>query len=463
MADHSAIKECDIRGPFPESVSVPLFELAGRNFAARVASRAFPPMGANTVVVGGDGRASTPVLRAALTEALLGSGVSVFDLPGALPTPMLYWARETIAAQSVAIVTASHSPPSWNGLKVMNGPLPPMPDEIRELAADRAAPARGQGKRHRVDGALECYLATRMAPWAAGGLERLAIAVDPGGGCQSGVASRAFAELGASVYAVNDRLDPEFRSRHPDCANPAHLEALAGVTRSTGAAMGVAFDGDGDRLAIIDDRARHVPPEKIAMLLADGPLALGPGDALVMDIKASMHLERAVERRGARAIRMKSGHAYMKRAVITEGAVLGTEVSGHHFFGALRGIDDPLHAALMLAAWLAGGDAPLSERVDALPVFHLSPDLRLRIPAEDIDALLASLPERFPEARAELLDGVRLVWPEGWLLARRSITEAACTLRFEGDDAGALASIKARFVGAYPAFRSAVAGAGRSS
>lgn len=463
MADRSAIKECDIRGSYPDSVSAPLFELAGRSFGARVASRAFPQMGAGTVVVGGDGRASTPALRAALTGALVASGASVFDFPGPLPTPMLYWARDAIAAQAVAIVTASHSPPDWNGLKVMNGPLPPTPEDIRELAADPAASARGEGKLHRVDGALAWYLAARMAPWAAGRWERMSIAVDPGGGCQSGVASRTFTDLGAKVHAINDRLDPEFRSRHPDCANPRHLEALVGATRGTRAAMGVAFDGDGDRLAVIDDRGRHVAPEKVAMLLVEGPLAVGPGDVLVMDIKASMHLERAVERRGARAIRMKSGHAHMKRAVITEGAVLGTEVSGHHFFGALRGIDDPLHAALMLAAWLAGSDDSLSERVDALPVLHLSPDLRLRVPADEIEVLLASLPERFPEARVERLDGVRLVWPEGWLLARRSITEAACTLRFEGDDAAALASIKARFVGAYPSLRSVVEAAGAST
>jgi phosphomannomutase len=146
----------------------------------------------------------------------------------------------------------------------------------------------------------------------------------------------------------------------------------------------------------------------------------------------------------------------MKRAVIEHGAVLGTEVSGHHFFGALHGIDDPLYGALMLAAWLAEGKVALSDRVDALPAFHLSPDLRLRIGGDEIDALLRSLPESFPDARAELIDGVRLVWPEGWMIARRSITEAACTLRFEGSDAAALQAIKARFVGAYPALRAAV-------
>lgn len=456
MVDYTAIKECDIRGPCPDAVDAPLLELAGRNLAARMASRPFAGTAASTVVVGGDGRRSTPGLRAALVAGLVAEGASVFEVPEPLPTPALYWAREMLAAQAVAIVTASHSPPQWNGLKLMNGPLPPTPEEVRELANELSASSRGAGRVHRFDGVSGCYRAARIAPWTARGLADFAVAVDAGGGCQSGVASSVFAELGARVHAVYDRLDPEFRERHPDCAIPAHLTVLAAATRASGAAMGVAFDGDGDRLAVIDDRGRHVAPEKVAMLLVDGPLAFAKGDVLVLDVKASMQLERCVERRGGRALRVKSGHAYMKRAVIEQGAVLGTEVSGHHFFGALHGIDDPLHGALMLASWLAESGTPLSERVDALPAFHLSPDLRLRIAAAEIEALLKSLAERFPDATVERIDGVRLVWPEGWLIARRSITEAACTLRFEGVDAAGLASIRARFVAAYPALRAAI-------
>lgn len=456
MADCPAIKECDIRGPCPDEVHAALFALAGRNFGQAVVSRAFAGRNPHTVVVGGDGRATTPELRAALQRGLIEAGASVFEVPGAVPTPALYWTREMFAAQAVAIVTASHSPPHWNGLKVMQGPLPPTPADILALAADPPAPLRQGGNRHLVSGALDCYRAARLAPFAAAGLAGLGVAVDPGGGCQAGVASRTFRELGASVTALHDELDPAFRQRHPDCAVPKNLTALAQHVPAVGAAMGAAFDGDGDRLAIIDDRGRFVAAEKVAMLLVDGPLALAPGDVVVLDVKASMQLERAVERRGGIALRMRSGHAYMKRAVIERGAVLGSEVSGHLFFGALGGIDDPLHAALLLARWLAEGGVALSERVDALPAFHLSPDLRLRIAADEIDALLESLPERFPDAEVQRIDGVRLVWPEGWLIARRSITDALCTLRFEGADATALDSIRARFAGAYPALRSAL-------
>jgi phosphomannomutase/phosphoglucomutase len=153
----------------------------------------------------------------------------------------------------------------------------------------------------------------------------------------------------------------------------------------------------------------------------------------------------------------------MKRAVIERGATLGSEVSGHLFFGALSGIDDPLFAALALARWVAASGTRLSERVDALPAFHLWPDLRLRIADAEIDALLDTLPARFPDAEVQRVDGVRLVWPHGWLLARHSITEAACTLRFEGEDAAALAAIRKRFVGAYPALAAALDAAAAKS
>lgn len=455
MSEHAAVKECDIRGPWPEEVDATFFEQAGRNFGATVAGGSFAGFHPATVVVGGDGRASTPALRAALQGGLLAEGVDVFDVVGATPTPALYWIRQVLAAQAVAIVTASHSPPHWNGLKVMNGPLPPTPAEVEAL--DVAPPPRREaGRRHAIGNVVDTYVAARIAPFAAAGLPGLDVVVDPGGGCMAGVASRAFRELGAAVDALHDELDPAFRQRHPDCAVPKHLAELAARVPAVGAAMGVAFDGDGDRLAVIDDRGRYVPAEKVAMLLVEGPLAVRPGDVVVLDIKASMQLERAVARRGGIPVRMKSGHAYMKRAVIERGAVLGSEVSGHLFFGALSGIDDPLHAALALARWQAGGDVPLSARVDALPTFHLSPDLRLRIADAEIDALLDSLPARFPDAEVERIDGVRLVWPDGWLLARHSITEAACTLRFEGADADALATIGKRFVAGYPALAAAL-------
>ena len=456
MPTNAALRECDIRGPCGDEVNASLFALAGRNFARALATRRFPPLSAGTIIVGGDGRRSTPELREALVGGLVAGGASVFDAPGPHPTPALYWLREALQTQGVAIVTASHSPPDWNGLKVMNGPSPPTPKDVAALATEPPPPVTGKGNRHVVEHAVDLYVAARIGPFSTRGLAGLPVVVDPGCGCQAGVATRAFAELDAWVTPLHDAVDPEFRGRHPDSAVPRHLTELAAKVVEAKAALGVAFDGDGDRLPIVDDRGRFVPAEKVAMLLIEGPLALQPHAVVVLDVKASMQLERAVTRRGGIAVRSRSGHAYIKRVVMGRNAVLGSEVSGHLFFGALNGIDDPLHAALLLIQWLVDGHGPLSARVDALPVFHLSPDLRLKIPAWDIDQLLASLPERFADAEIERIDGVRIVWPEGWMLARRSITEPVLTLRFEGVDAPSLQTIRQRFIAAYPALRAAV-------
>ena len=268
MSEHAAVKECDIRGPWPEEVDATFFEQAGRNFGATVAGGSFAGFHPATVVVSGDGRASTPALRAALQGGLLAEGVDVFDVVGATPTPALYWIRQVLAAQAVAIVTASHSPPHWNGLKVMNGPLPPTPAEVEAL--DVAPPPRREaGRRHAIGNVVDTYVAARIAPFAAAGLPGLDVVVDPGGGCMAGVASRAFRELGAAVDALHDELDPAFRQRHPDCAVPKHLAELAARVPAIGAAMGVAVL---HRHRV----ARRAREARVVAGLADGPV-VAPG------------------------------------------------------------------------------------------------------------------------------------------------------------------------------------------
>ena len=205
---------------------------------------------------------------------------------------------------------------------------------------------------------------------------------------------------------MHDELDPAFRQRHPDCAVPKHLTELAARVPAVGAAMGVAFDGDGDRLAVIDDRGRYVPAEKVAMLLVDGPLAVRPGDIVVLDIKASMQLERAVARRGGIAVRMKSGHAYMKRAVIERGAVLGSEVSDASSSAHWPASTTRCSPRSTLARWQAAGEVPLSARIDALPAFHLSPDLRLSaLPTPRSTRCSPRCRRAFPMPRVERIDG----------------------------------------------------------
>lgn len=450
--------EADIRGRYPREVNEALFDLVGSNFGRQVRTAKFPGWAHPVVVVGGDGRRSTASLKGRILAALAAQGCTAVSLPVATPTPIAYWSKHRRTAQAAAVITASHSPADWNGLKVMNGPLPPVPEDIADLA--RPLGARGAssaaGRIVEDDQAVEEYLAERRQAFQGQGIERLAVAIDPGSGCQAGVASRLFRALGARVTAIHDELDGSFVRRHPDCAVPAHLAALCETVKRTGTAVGIAFDGDGDRLALVDDVGRPVSAEQVAMLLLTRAVPVPRGAPVILDIKSSLHVEQLVRGAGGLAVRCKSGHAFIKRAVLEQDAALGSEVTGHLFLRELGGIDDPLYTALSFCRWLAGQRESVSALVDGLPRLHVSPDLRLRMPAEEVAVLQDRLLTELPAAEVDRTDGVRLVWPEGWLLARGSVTEQAITLRFEGREARDLSAVVERFLGVFPDLRARV-------
>ena len=451
-ANRAAFKDCDIRGPYPAEVSEDLFEMVGAAFGADVAAGSFPGLQDRTVVLGGDARETTPRLKSRLTDGLASHPLRITDLGARVPTPVIYWAKAELRAQASAIVTASHNPPDWNGLKVMNGDRPPKPEDIARLAAYGRG---GGGRRTQAEvtswpGATETYVARLTETFAESGIDRLRVVIDPGNGCQSGIASRVYRDLGVEVEALHDRADGRFPDRHPDCAVPENLAALCAAARERKADLGIAFDGDGDRLAVVDGRGRVLGSERLGMVLLPAIMEGGAPAPVVIDIKCSMALEGCIEKRGGRAIRSKSGHAYMKQVVLDSGAVAGIEVSGHVFLGELDGRDDPLHTSLRLCRYLAARDPSLTEMVDALPAMHMTPDIRIAMGAREIDHLLDSSPEAFSDARIEDLDGVRIVWPTGWLLIRRSITEPKVTLRMEGQTQRDLEEISERVVSRFP-------------
>ena len=205
------------------------------------------------------------------------------------------------------------------------------------------------------------------------------------------------------------------------------------AVRKFGAGLGIAFDGDGDRIAVVDDQGRIIASEHLGMILLEGPLGLACGQPVIIDLKCSMHLDRLVSRLQGRPVRCKSGHAYMKDMVIELGAIMGVELSGHIFLNHLKGRDDPLYTALILAEYLAKAKRSLSSWVDALPRLIMTKDLRIPMSGEEMEQIIEGLEQGPEDARVEMLDGVRLVWGHGWLLARKSITEPKMTIRWEGE------------------------------
>ncbi|MFA6112039.1 MAG: hypothetical protein WDA75_25045 [Candidatus Latescibacterota bacterium] len=436
----SLYKACDIRGPV-EELSPELYRTWGRALGNRVGPGA-------TFLAGGDVRLTTPGFLAALISGLAEAGARVVDL-GVLPTPMAYFAGRHLGAPGVAVVTASHSPPGINGLKWTVDELPPTEAEIlalqRSVEEGLAGPRRPGGSRTTFDPAPS-YRDWLCRRWQGTAVTGKAI-VDPGSGCWSGRAAPLLAAAfpGLKVEAIHDLPDGLFRARNPDSARPEHLTALIAAVVEQGADLGIAFDGDGDRVSLVDEEGVVLSPEETAWILVQGLAGEWPGRVFVYDLKCSSRIPEEVRRLGGTAEPQRSGHAFIRTRMIERQALFGAEISGHYFYGELRGGDDGLFTACrVLAGWAAGGRSLAAMR-RACPAIHATPDLRLVVPAEEQEAVLARVRSAFAEWPQSTLDGVRLEFPDGWALARRSVTAAELTFRFEGDSRSSLDRIVREF------------------
>jgi phosphomannomutase/phosphoglucomutase len=438
-----AFKECDIRGPYPDQVDEDLAYRLGRAMAAS----------APTVAVAGDVRVSTPSLKARLIDGLVEGGAEVVDF-GLVPTPVYYFGLRSLPVGTAGVmVTASHMPADQNGFKPILGRMPITPeglDGLRRLVAEPPPPRAG-GVVREVDAAGP-YVDWMAGLWA----ERLAgaplgIVLDCGNGSYSDLAPEILRRLGIGFTPLFCEADGRFPNRSPDVSRAEALRALAREVREQGADLGVAFDGDGDRVAFVDEAGEVVATDAFLALLAKDLLKRdGPG-TVVLDIKLSMAVEEVVTAAGGTPVRERSGHTFMKTRVIGEGAVMGGEASGHAFFRDLEGGDDGLFAALSMVDLLGRDGRTMSAMVRDLPKYALTHDVRVRFEG-DSGAVLARLREKAEAdgTRVETLDGVKAHYPGGWALARASVTEPAITMRFEGvNDEELLAAIE-RFLAPAP-------------
>ncbi|MCX7598751.1 MAG: phosphomannomutase/phosphoglucomutase, partial [Armatimonadetes bacterium] len=346
----AAFKECDIRGPYPDQVDEELAYRLGLAVAAKAPGQ--------RVVVAGDVRLSTPPLKTRLLEGLRDGGAVALDC-GSLPTPGYYFARRLLGVQAGVMVTASHSPPDHNGFKPILGPLPITPEELRSLweLVTSPPPARPGGStedlHQSASSAYREWLLARGEEMLGADAQKLKVVVDCGNGSFSGLACEVLAELGLRVMPLFCEPDGRFPNRSPDVSRPEALQALGQAVRETGANLGVAFDGDGDRVAFTDETGTVVGPDVfVPLLAADALRRSGPGP-VVLDIKLSRAADEVVQQAGGVPLRERSGHTFMKTRVIREKAVLGGEGSGHVFFRELDGGDDALYAAMVMMRLLA--------------------------------------------------------------------------------------------------------------
>ena len=440
-------KNCDVRGVYPREISCDLFREVGAQ------ARHFLRDSAR-VLVAGDVRTSTPALKSALAEGLRNSGVNVIDA-GQVPTPVAYFAHRNFRTDAVLIVTGSHNPPEYNGLKVMFGDVPPSPQDLENL---RNAPAT----RADHSGALET--ADVITPYTHASLERWQdlckirkprLVVDAGNGAWSELAPRILRNLEFEVTPLYCEADGNFPNRPPDCARPPNIAALRLQVLDCSADLGIAWDGDGDRVAFVDHTGAVVSTDRISLLLATRLLRHKRDECVVCDIKLSERLRETIVQTGNRPILERSGHCFIKRSVIQNNCLLGCELSGHYFFRELDGSDDGLFAALRIVEIVAN-EGPIRTLAGALPPIHATPELRL--PDRD-----GSFPVVTDRLRRELgptaethLDGCRMELPDGLVLVRNSVTEPVITIRMEGISEESLDRLIHACSRAIPEFRDAI-------
>jgi len=443
-------KPCDIRGDAAKELTPALYRSWGRCLGRRLAP-------GTPFLVGGDVRESTPGFVEALIEGLRQAGMAVVDL-GIVPTPMIHFAKRQGYGPACAIVTASHNPPQINGLKWMVGDLPPTEDDVQRLKTDAETDSRPHdrapaGSRRGLDVSSE-YQQWLTSVWQDESLPvTCRVVLDPGNGCWAGRARaylmRVFPE--ARFSPIHDRPDGRFPERDPDCARPQQLARLSQAVSKAQADLGIAFDGDGDRVAFVDNQATPLTAEEATWVLLNSFSSGLKDEAFVYDIKFSDRMAEAVRSEGGRALAERSGHAFIRTRMIRSRALFGAEISGHYFYRELAGGDDGLFTACRMITCLARCGKTLASLRKACPPIFMTPDLRLAVEGGDQQKVIERVRLVFQEYPQSSVDGVRVEFPQGWALIRSSVTEAGLTCRFEGDSPEGLHQVVKDFCARMPA------------
>jgi phosphomannomutase/phosphoglucomutase len=453
--DPGLFKAYDIRGVVERNLTV----AAARAIGAALGSEALDRSVAE-IAVGRDGRLSGPWLRDALIEGIRGTGVNVVDV-GMVATPMLYFATYHLKTTSGVEITGSHNPPEYNGLKIVLAGEALYGEGLqalyRRIVAGRLVRAASPGALRSVD-IRQAYL-DRIVDRSQGGVHLarpMKIVVDCGNGVAGAVAGDLYRSLGCAVTELFCEVDGNFPNHHPDPAHPENLQDLIAAVQATGAELGLAFDGDGDRLGVVTRSGKIIYPDRQILLFARDVLAARPGAEIVFDVKCTRHIAPWVRKFGGRPTMWRTGHSLIKARLRETGAAFAGEMSGHLFFNdRWYGFDDGLYAGARLLEILSRSADPSAE-LESLPDATSTPELQIKTAEGEnvrlVERLLAlardpaSAQKHFPGVQEVItIDGIRVEYADGFGLARPSNTTPVVVLRFEADNAAALARIQAGF------------------
>ena len=438
----SIFKAYDIRGVVPKDLDESVAEGLGKAFGSIAKAQ-----GERSVAVGRDGRLSGPALSTALIRGLVAVGVEVIDV-GVVTTPMLYYAAHTLCASGIQI-TGSHNPKDYNGFKMVMAGKAIHGDEIqalrRMMESEEWTLARG-GKVQSAD-VLADYTKRILSDVRIA--RPMKIVVDCGNGVAGASAPGIFRALGCEVIELFSEVDGNFPNHHPDPSKAENLVDLIKTLKNSDAELGLAFDGDGDRLGIVTKGGNNIYPDRQMLLFAQDVLSRVPGGAIVFDVKCSQQLAPAIEAAGGRAVMHKTGHSLIKAKMKEVDSPLGGEMSGHIFFKERWfGFDDGTYAGCRLLE-IVSRSPDANAVLDALPTTFSTPELNVACaegePHQLVDRLIQRANFDAP-AKVNTIDGLRVDWPDGFGLIRASNTTPVLVLRFEGTSENALARIQAEML-----------------
>ncbi len=441
--ERSIFRAYDIRGIVGTNLDVGIAQLIGEVIGSILAE-----CGLRGIVIGYDGRLSSEKLAAGLTEGILSTGVSVLNI-GQVPTPLVYFATHNSEYTSGISVTGSHNPPDYNGFKIVI--------DGHTLSGDAITNIFERIVEKKVIKVQQLGLVTSKSiideytRFIADDIQidrRLKVVVDCGNGVPGAIVPNVLAAIGADVEAIYCEVDGNFPNHHPDPSDPANLVDLIETVKHSGADIGLAFDGDGDRLGVVTAKGEMIFPDRLLMLFAEDVLHRNPGAAIIYDVKCTGALQGHILRHGGSPIMWKTGHSLIKAKMKETHAELAGEMSGHFFFAERWfGFDDGIYAAARLLEILAAAPEGIQAVFDSLPNGASTPELKIELEEGEQHSFIEQFVAKaqFEGARINTIDGIRADWPDGWGLVRASNTTPVLVLRFEADSNERLVQIQGIF------------------
>lgn len=431
-------REYDIRGIAESELNDAAVEAIGQAYGTYLSD-----LGAFEVTLGGDARLSTPRIKKAISSGLRKAGVSVIDI-GLVSTPTFYWSLHHFGVDGGVMVTGSHNPPEFNGLKLAYGKMTIWGDEIQEIyriikdGRAETSPMAGEERSEDINAEYIEMLASKITL----GKKKLKVVSDAGNGTAGAYAPAFFRAIGCDVIELFSDPDGTFPNHHPDPTKREYIQSLIKAVQENDADLGIGFDGDSDRIGVVDDKGRMLFGDQLMLIYWSEILPSHPGATAIVEVKSSMMLPEEIERMGGKPMWWKSGHSLVKAKMSDEHALFSGEVSGHMFFAdEYYGYDDAFYAAGRLLRILSNTDKKLSDIVDAMPQYPSTAETRFECPDDKKFDIVERVRESAKGMNVIDVDGVRIIHKDGWSLLRASNTQPVLVARCEGRTKEALEEV----------------------